>query len=362
MMVQKSREALAFHLIPRADHDARQALLVTGSFPSQDQLQTWYKCFDICCLCSTPQPVMHIRYRRDSDLYFLANNPSAPEHEKGCTLERKARESRYSDEPTLESELSTLPLNHEGKENQFSMRKMIELMYESSFANYFHGKHLTLESLVRNFQSSDFAGEATLPSGAPLSKALFYGKRGLVYARNFVQRGSGQFAAWFQLCDSVRENDNRIEVVLDNAVESFYTTQAGLSKAPGPYLLCVVFELSNTGRAWCTQILTIPVISKELLMPAHSEWHRESGKLLCSEFDKPKFGKGFVGFPFKKLTDREGDLPPIIVGSKQGGEKKRYICTPAMLNDSDRTIAEKRFNAIDTSLQVARSQLRMALK
>lgn len=336
-----------------------------------NELPVLYSEYDLLCLCSPAGTRMHIKHRRDTDTYFLANNPGANQHADDCFLFKESVQQREQlgekeeddsgiptvitlSEPESPNELPASSVAQSGGLKTLNTPVVIKLvlaLIEDTFSNYQHGnKFKTGEAFFMGLKQSKLASETKQRCGIPISKSIFYGLRGLVYAKQFVERDKARGALWLIECDQAsQENDGIVTLDITGAKERFKSNNFYKSKLSGPYL--VVARLTNVdGKARFKSMHTIPIINTQVRIPVLSEWHRLNGNVLIKAI--PNHNESFIAFPLTQRANLNSEkaLPPIIIGIKDSAKTERLAVWPDALEEGERPVAERAYNAIDTSL------------
>jgi len=319
---------------------------------------------------------MHVKYREDTGKFYLATNPTSEHHAEGCVYDKyRAPTSDDTPHDTEETEPEELPAvlnlgltesasgNVSGQVNatKSSVRKsllyrVIESLYEQTFSNYLHTNKKSLFSVIKTFQESELASSHRQTDGTSLSKSIFFGMKGLVYARQFVAKGdSRRGAIWLDLADEAITQDGSLVLTQDGQRNGFKSkTLPSIPNTEGPYLVAGRLVKNESGKSVFSSFLILPILSKDVVIPVQSAWHRLCGIRLASHMEA-KGNNAFIGFPFEplKLDGKMGAKAPIIIGLKQAGDKKRYIVFESALDSSFSRLAEHKYRAKELSAVTA---------
>jgi|GEM_PF-3824475 len=363
-------------IISRND-ESEHTFLPRNFQPTEEQLKSWYKTKDVICHCNNTPIRMHIKHRLDTDLYFLSTNPTSPKHASNCIFEHYRPEkvdgvdcqdsSSEPEELTGVVDLgvrSAIPSTNPSAEFDSSgtrankIVKLIGALYEDSFTNYFHGRKIPFFRAVKGLQGASLAEELHQSDGTPISKSIFYGRKGLVFARQFVERSHSRGALWFEAADAIKI-ENGIVITNEFGTQHYpLEAEAKLPKTPGPYLVALHINYDESkGRSCLRKAYIFPVIDSQVYIPVRSTWHRDAATRLCRIVASGEPGRAFIGLPAKDLKSNHGSMPIIIVGLKEGQNRKRYLLSETPLSGDLLSQAQATYKASPISIHVAEHEL-----
>lgn len=262
---------------------------------SQTRLRELHRQYDILCHCQSPQPVvMHIRYRSDTDLYFVADNPSSERHVDDCEFHSFRKQAHI--EAALEDNI-LLPLSDfhpyliSAPPSQTSLQKKksyrsplptilktFASLCENSFANYSFGSFTSFKDFTTKIVNADKNKKIMTPWGKPITECIHYGPHGLVIAHKSVQGyadSANQIptAIWFgYLPDTVITPGN----VVVKGQQITYSKLHNPYNAKGPYLLFgFIPKPTGGGTSSIRDLLVIPIVASNYCLPIHSDAQRE---------------------------------------------------------------------------------------
>jgi hypothetical protein len=258
----------------------------------QQKLKEWYRENDLLCGCIPEGVMMHIRHRQDSDLFYLADNPTSERHSEFCEL-HTVRASVNSEElqhlkpvvefhPYKERTRSDRPTSNNPTVSRRTimsgLEKLFATLITNSFTNYQFGRYQNLHNFMNKVISSEKNKAITTPWGKSLTELCYYGAKGLEYTQSAVKRLekiNNQIPAILWFNDAPADTTYTGKTV--TVREQQYTANKVQipHKASGPYLM--ICTISNEQSLFqFRDILLVPIVSKDHVFPVHSDKERES--------------------------------------------------------------------------------------
>lgn len=172
----------------------------------QQELAKHYKRSDFLCHCVSEPVRMHIKYRLDSGLYYLADNASSPHHEPDCDVARTRRQDKETDAPLehsldqweLPEELNLVPKERapKGQEDYTPaaptkkrknntaplLERIVYTLLDDSFACYYHGRTTTPFTMAIELNDKEHSLSA-LKTHSKEAFKLYYGENGEKFAQ-----------------------------------------------------------------------------------------------------------------------------------------------------------------------------------
>ncbi|WP_240224707.1 hypothetical protein [Rheinheimera hassiensis] len=235
--------------------------------------------------------MMHIRHRQDTDLFYLADNPTSERHSESCDL-HTVRATVSSEELQL---LKPVVEFHPYKERNRSERnsstnhsvskrpimsgleKLFATLITNSFTNYQFGRYQNLPDFMNKVINSEKNKAIGTPWGKTLTELCYYGPKGLEYAQSAVKRldqTHNQIPAslWFNYAPAGTTHTGTSVTVRE---QQFTATKVQVPhKASGPFLMVCTISKQQSDNQF-RDILLVPIVSKDYIFAVHSDIERE---------------------------------------------------------------------------------------
>lgn len=277
-------------LVPRDKSGLHEASSYSAA-NDQVLLKKWYRNFDLQCGCIPEGVMMHIRHRQDTDLFYLADNPTSERHSNSCDL-HTIRVSVSTEElqllkPVVEFHPYIQRIRSEGRSNgaetvskrtvMSGLEKLFATLITNAFVNYQFGRYLDLQAFVKKVIGNEKNKAIITPWGRNLTELCYYGPKGLEFAQSTVKRLEQTnnlipATLWFNYAPAGTSYTGTSVTVGDNRFSA--NKVHAPRKASGPYLMFCTIAKEQTENQF-REILLIPIVSKDYLFAVHSDTERE---------------------------------------------------------------------------------------
>lgn len=255
-------------------------------------LESWYRKYDVECCCTKERVVMHIRYRQDSELYYLADNPTSEKHDEKCELfttrKLESQIEKVKLEPIIifspyrersESELSlSKNSTSSNKPIMTTLEKVFSTLVTNSFSNYQFGSYVSLPVFVDKLIKAEKNKSIKTPWNKNLSDIIFYGPKGKGYAHSAVMKLKKSkdnllpATLWFHYAPEGTTYTGNSVTIRDITFKA--KRVAVPNKAGGPYIMLCTITADNVEENVVRDALLVPVVSKDYIFPVFSDSER----------------------------------------------------------------------------------------
>jgi len=334
------------------------SLLGSGtSTERQHELAKHYKRADFLCHCVSEPVRMHIKYRLDSGLYYLADNASSPHHDPGCDVARTRRQDKETDAPLehaveyweLPEELNLVPKERASRNpdeyrpappqktqrNRTAplIERIVYTLLDDSFACYYHGRTTTPFTMAIELNDKEHSLSALRTHSKEKFK-LYYGENGEKFAQRALLAPETTSSDTLLVVRKLNESSDK-----EGFDFKVLANKAGEVETVRDYRL-------NTVSARCA----VPVVHKEekTLLESLERWVKGSRE-----------AKAFFGRRMRPWVSGDKLLEsPIIAGvTTSTGKKVRFITLVKGIKAFQAKDYELRFNATYVPADLLLTQL-----
>ncbi|MCO4320355.1 hypothetical protein [Aliidiomarina quisquiliarum] len=373
---------VSLHLIERATgveltYEGRELFDEKLVEHRQEELSRLYRQYDVVCSCHADGVRMHVKFRMDTGLYYLADNPTSPAHREGCEFQKSHRfmDEQEKSEMSHDADAWDLPQSYtffahasnEGSKSTAKVsrrgqkgavkpslfKRLVYTLLDESFSNFYHGSTTTPYTAANTINENEALLQRVQPqSPEELPFKVHYGHRGHMalgkQLLTLAASGVSGFGLWFEKADSWEVRDGEFHYRLD---EQWYRCQLACP-APevdisGPYFIAGLLAPPVGEGRWVElrALLVLPVATRRAMVVVHSESEREFVEAGASEVIKNRHEKLYIGRMLRPWRfDEESMDGPFFIGKRV--EPRHRVIT--LLDDCGISVAERyerRFNA-----------------